>query len=40
MVGNLGGVQTLHLHNLLGFGYVELHTVLTQGQSGKRLVVG
>lgn len=43
MVDNLGGVQIHHLHNLLGFGYVESHTVLnTRGslaKTGCRLTV-
>jgi hypothetical protein len=40
MVDNLDGVQIPHLHNLLGFGYVASHTVLTQGAGWQRLVVG
>lgn len=40
MVDNLGGVQTPHLHNLLGLGYVESHTILTQGAVWQRLVLG
>ena len=39
MIDNFGGVQIPHFHNLLGFGYVESHTELTQGAVWQRLVV-